>query len=81
MTKKQIALIVLDGWGYREDKKDNAIAEAQKNGGTCAIIDAEHAFDASYAKKLGVNVDDLLIAQPALIPVTRATKIGTVISY
>ncbi|HRP89257.1 MAG TPA: recombinase RecA [Edaphocola sp.] len=42
----------------------HAIAEAQKNGGTCAIIDAEHAFDASYAKKLGVNVDDLLIAQP-----------------
>ncbi|HTO15052.1 MAG TPA: recombinase RecA [Edaphocola sp.] len=42
----------------------HTIAEAQKIGGTCAIIDAEHAFDATYAKKLGVNVDDLLIAQP-----------------
>lgn len=42
----------------------HCIAEAQKNGGICAIIDAEHAFDASYAKKLGVNIDDLLISQP-----------------
>ncbi|MFC0408523.1 recombinase RecA [Roseomonas elaeocarpi] len=42
----------------------HAIAEAQKKGGTCAFIDAEHALDPGYAKKLGVNVDDLLISQP-----------------
>jgi recombination protein RecA len=42
----------------------HAIAEAQKTGGTCAFIDAEHALDPSYAKKLGVNIDDLLISQP-----------------
>ena len=40
------------------------IAECQKNGGTCAFIDAEHALDPSYAKKLGVNTTDLLISQP-----------------
>ncbi len=40
------------------------IAEAQKKGGTCAFIDAEHAMDPIYAKKLGVNIDDLLISQP-----------------
>ncbi|MCK6418484.1 MAG: recombinase RecA [Alphaproteobacteria bacterium] len=40
------------------------IAEAQKAGGTCAIIDAEHALDPGYAKKLGVDVDNLLISQP-----------------
>lgn len=40
------------------------IAEAQKLGGTCAIVDAEHALDPGYAKKLGVNVDELLISQP-----------------
>lgn len=42
----------------------HAIAEAQKAGGIAAIIDAEHAFDRTYAKKLGVNVDTLLISQP-----------------
>lgn len=42
----------------------HAIAEAQKAGGIAAIIDAEHAFDRSYAKNLGVNVDTLLISQP-----------------
>lgn len=42
----------------------HVIAEAQKRGGMCAIIDAEHAFDSSYAKKLGVDVDNLLISQP-----------------
>lgn len=42
----------------------HVIAEAQKAGGTCAIVDAEHALDPSYAKKLGCNVDDLLISQP-----------------
>lgn len=40
------------------------IAEAQKSGGTCAFIDAEHALDPVYAKKLGCNVDELLISQP-----------------
>ena len=40
------------------------IAEAQKTGGTCAFIDAEHALDPGYAKKLGVNIDELLISQP-----------------
>ena len=40
------------------------LAEAQKIGGTCAFIDAEHALDPSYAKKLGVNIDELLISQP-----------------
>lgn len=42
----------------------HAIAEAQKQGGIAAIIDAEHAFDRAYAKNLGVNVDTLLISQP-----------------
>ncbi|MDD2426243.1 MAG: recombinase RecA [Bacteroidales bacterium] len=42
----------------------HAVAEAQKRGGIAAIIDAEHAFDRTYAKKLGVNVDTLLISQP-----------------
>ena len=42
----------------------HAIAQAQKSGGIAAIIDAEHAFDRTYAKKLGVNVDTLLISQP-----------------
>ena len=40
------------------------IAEAQKNGGACAFIDAEHALDPVYAKNLGVNLDDLYVAQP-----------------
>ncbi len=40
------------------------IAEAQKRGGSAAFVDAEHALDASYAKTLGVNIDDLLISQP-----------------
>ena len=40
------------------------IAEAQKLGGTCAMIDAENAFDASYARKLGVDTDNLLVSQP-----------------
>ncbi len=40
------------------------VAEAQKKGGICAFIDAEHALDPVYARKLGVNVDDLLISQP-----------------
>ncbi len=42
----------------------HVIAEAQKKGGMCAIIDAEHAFDSVYARRLGVDVDNLLISQP-----------------
>ena len=42
----------------------HVLAESQKKGGTCAFIDAEHALDPSYARKLGVNIDDLLISQP-----------------
>ncbi|MGJ3258625.1 MAG: recombinase RecA [Rhodospirillales bacterium] len=42
----------------------HVVAESQKTGGTCAFIDAEHALDPVYARKLGVNVDDLLISQP-----------------
>ena len=42
----------------------HVIAEEQKNGGICAFVDAEHALDPSYAKKLGVNLDELLISQP-----------------
>ena len=42
----------------------HVIAEAQKKGGVCAFIDAEHALDPDYAKKLGVKIDDLLISQP-----------------
>ncbi|HRD09587.1 MAG TPA: recombinase RecA [Candidatus Nanopelagicaceae bacterium] len=42
----------------------HAIASAQKNGGIAAFIDAEHAFDAEYAKKLGVDIDSLLVSQP-----------------
>jgi len=42
----------------------HCIAEAQKRGGTCAFVDAEHALDPVYARKLGVNLDELLISQP-----------------
>ena len=42
----------------------HVIAEAQKKGGMCAFIDAEHAFDSMYAQKLGVDIDNLLISQP-----------------
>jgi recombination protein RecA len=42
----------------------HVVAEAQKTGGTCAFIDAEHALDPAYARKLGVELDDLLISQP-----------------
>src|SRR5882757_8093300 len=42
----------------------HTIAEAQKKGGVCAFVDAEHALDPVYARKLGVTVDDLLISQP-----------------
>jgi len=57
------------------------IAESQKKGGNCAIVDAEHAFDSEYAAKLGVDVDTLLISQPdygeqALEIVDRLVKTG-----
>ncbi|MEA3016030.1 MAG: recombination protein RecA, partial [Sphingomonadales bacterium] len=42
----------------------HVIAEAQKNGGTAAFVDAEHALDPVYAKKLGVDVDNLIVSQP-----------------
>jgi len=42
----------------------HTVAEAQKRGGVCAFIDAEHALDPVYARKLGVNLEDLLISQP-----------------
>ena len=42
----------------------HVIAEAQKKGENCAFIDAEHALDPAYAKKLGVNIDELIISQP-----------------
>jgi len=42
----------------------HAIAEAQKNGGTAAFVDAEHALDPAYAKKLGVDIDELIVSQP-----------------
>ena len=42
----------------------HAIAQSQKRGGICAFIDAEHAMDPSYAKKLGINIEDLIISQP-----------------
>ena len=42
----------------------HAVAEGQKKGGICAFIDAEHALDAGYARKLGVDIDNLLISQP-----------------
>jgi recombination protein RecA len=42
----------------------HVVAEAQKAGGTCAFVDAEHALDPTYARKLGVDIDDLLISQP-----------------
>ncbi len=42
----------------------HTVAEAQKSGGICAFVDAEHALDPIYARKLGVNVDELLVSQP-----------------
>src|SRR3990170_381310 len=42
----------------------HVIAEAQRRGGICAFIDAEHSMDPAYAKRIGVNIDDLLVSQP-----------------
>ena len=53
----------------------HCLAEAQKKGGICAFIDAEHALDPIYARKLGVNVDDLLISQPE--PASRRSRLPT----
>ena len=62
----------------------HAIAEAQKAGGIAAFIDAEHAFDSTYAQKLGVDIDDLLISQPdngeqALDHLIRSSAIDIVV--
>jgi len=61
----------------------HVIAEAQKKGGTCAFVDAEHAMDPDYAKRIGVDVDNLLISQPdsgeqALQIVETLVKTGTI---
>jgi recombination protein RecA len=61
----------------------HVLAEAQKKGGVCAFVDAEHAMDPDYAARIGVNVDDLLISQPdsgeqALQIVETLVKTGTV---
>jgi len=61
----------------------HAVAEAQKQGGTCAFVDAEHALDPVYAEKLGVNIDDLLVSQPdsgeqALEIVDMLTRSGAI---
>jgi len=53
----------------------HAIAEAQKQGGVCAFVDAEHALDVSYARKLGVRTDDLLISQRT--PASKLSKSPT----
>src|SRR2546421_4367584 len=42
----------------------HVIAEAQRRGGICAFIDAEHAMDPAYSKRIGVNIDDLLVSPP-----------------
>ena len=42
----------------------HVIAQAQKNGGICAFIDAEHALDPAHAARLGINIDDLIVSQP-----------------
>ena len=59
---------VVEIYGYEASGKTSlalhCLAEAQKSGGVCAFIDAEHALDPVYARKLGVNVDDLLLSQP-----------------
>src|SRR3546814_12654370 len=58
----------------------HAIAEAQKNGGTAAFVDAEHALDPVYAKKLGINIDELIVSQPdtgeQALEITDTLEIG-----
>src|SRR5436305_14481756 len=59
---------VIESYGPESSGKTtlalHVIAEAQKNGGTAAFVDAEHALDPGYAKKLGVNIDELIVSQP-----------------
>jgi recombination protein RecA len=59
---------IVEIWGPESSGKTtialHAIAEAQKKGGTCAFIDAEHALDPVYARQLGVDIDNLLLSQP-----------------
>lgn len=59
---------IVEMYGHESSGKTmmacHAIAEVQKRGEVAAFIDAEHAFDPHFAKKLGVNTDDLLLAQP-----------------
>lgn len=59
---------IIEIYGHESSGKTtlaiHAIAQVQKAGGKCAFIDAEHAFDPSYGKNLGVNIDDLLVSQP-----------------
>ena len=57
-------IIEIDAGIFRRHRRRCAVAEAQKEGGNCAFVDAEHALDPVYARKLGVNIDDLLISQP-----------------
>ena len=54
----------------------HAVAEAQKGGGICAFVDAEHALDPIYAGKLGVNLDELLISQPDTGEADRRLAVG-----
>src|SRR3954464_12604739 len=59
---------IVEGFGPESSGKTtlvyHVIAEAQRRGGICAFIDAEHAMDPAYAKRIGVNVDELLVSQP-----------------
>ena len=61
--KRKILIMGLPGSG-KTTLALHAIAEAQKAGGVAAFIDAEHALDVNYARKLGVQTDDLLVSQP-----------------
>jgi len=65
----------VEGFGPESSGKTTialqVIAEAQRNGGSAAFIDAEHALDPGYARKLGVDVDNLLVSQPG--PGSRGT--------
>ena len=64
MSKKTTMLMILDGFGVNPETYGKAIAQAQKAGGIAAMIDAEHAFDRTYAENLGVNLETLLVSQP-----------------
>ncbi|MEO1274142.1 MAG: DNA recombination/repair protein RecA, partial [Pseudomonadota bacterium] len=68
MTPRSISSPIIEIFGPESSGKTtlalHTVAEEQKKGGICAFVDAEHALDPVYARKLGVNVDDLLISQP-----------------